>query len=44
VVSLGAEVDVDAARARYENGLLIVELPIRPAPPAQSVPIRPVDP
>ena len=41
VVSLGAEVDADAARARYENGLLIVELPIRPAPPAPSVPIRP---
>jgi HSP20 family protein len=44
VVSLGAEVDADAAKARYENGLLIVELPIRPAPPAQSVPIRPVQP
>jgi HSP20 family protein len=44
VVSLGAEVDADAARARYENGLLIVELPIRPTPPAQSVPIRPVEP
>ena len=44
VVSLGAEVDADAARARYENGLLIVELPIRPAPPAQNVEIRPVEP
>src|SRR3954470_4078173 len=44
VVSLGAEVDAEAARARYENGLLIVELPIPPAPPAQTVPIRPVKP
>jgi HSP20 family protein len=44
VVSLGAEVDADAARARYENGLLIVELPIRPTPPAQTVPIKPVEP
>jgi HSP20 family protein len=44
VVSLGAEVDADAARARYENGLLVVELPIRPTPPAQSVPIKPVEP
>jgi HSP20 family protein len=40
VVSLGAEVDADAARAVYENGLLIVELPIRPTPDAQAVPIR----
>jgi HSP20 family protein len=41
VVSLGAEVDAEAARAVYENGLLMVELPIRPASDAQPVPIRP---
>jgi HSP20 family protein len=41
VVSLGAEVEADAARAIYESGLLIVELPIRPTTDAQPVPIRP---
>ena len=28
VVSVGAEVDVDAVRASYANGLLVVELPL----------------
>jgi len=41
VVSLGAEVDPDAARAVYENGMLIVELPILAAQPGRTVQIRP---
>jgi HSP20 family protein len=44
VVSLGAEVDADAARAVYENGMLIVELPILAAQPSRSVQIRPGEP
>ncbi len=28
VVALGADVDADASRARYENGILVVELPL----------------
>ena len=40
VVSLGAEVDADAADATYEDGILTVELPLsRPARP-RTVPIR----
>jgi HSP20 family protein len=40
VVSLGAEVDADAADAKYEDGILTVELPLnRPTQP-RSVPIR----
>jgi HSP20 family protein len=40
VISLGAEVDSDAAHATYEDGFLTVELPLsRPARP-RSVPIR----
>jgi HSP20 family protein len=40
VVSLGAEVDADAADATYEDGMLTVELPLsRPAKP-RTVPIR----
>jgi HSP20 family protein len=30
VVSLGADVDAEAARAGYEDGMLIVELPLAP--------------
>src|SRR3954462_12784744 len=41
LVSLGAEVDADAARAVYQNGMLIVELPIRAPQPARTVQIRP---
>jgi HSP20 family protein len=41
VVSLGAEVDAEAARAIYENGMLIVELPIRADQVARTVTIRP---
>ena len=40
VVALGADVDPDAAEARYEDGILTVELPlVRPRRP-RSVPIR----
>ena len=41
VVELGAEVESEAASARYENGMLRIELPLlqRTAPPRQ-VPIE----
>src|SRR4051794_18042860 len=43
VVSLGAEVDADAANATYEDGILTVELPLsRPSRPT-SVPIRGIE-
>ncbi len=41
VIGLGADVDADGARARYEQGVLIVELPLlihSPAP--RQVPIE----
>ena len=38
VVSLGTDVDADAADARYEDGMLIVELPLL-ARRARTVPI-----
>ena len=41
VIGLGAEVDADAARARYEQGVLIVELPLTVRSPApRQVPIE----
>jgi HSP20 family protein len=40
VVALGAEVDADAARALYEDGMLVVELPIK-AGPSRTVQVRP---
>jgi HSP20 family protein len=43
VVSLGADVDADAARAAYEDGVLTVELPLAPPAGARSVPIRRAD-
>lgn len=40
-VGLGADVDADAARARYEHGVLIVELPlVAPSSTARQVPIE----
>jgi HSP20 family protein len=39
VVALGADVDAEAATASYEDGMLVVELPLRPAP-SRSVPIQ----
>jgi HSP20 family protein len=38
VVPLGADVDADAANAAYEDGMLIVELPL--APPKRSTSVR----
>jgi HSP20 family protein len=39
VVELGADVDPDAARADYEDGMLIVELPLLPPRRPRTVPI-----
>ena len=41
VVALGAEVDADAARAVYEDGMLVVELPVVAPADAHTVPIEP---
>jgi HSP20 family protein len=41
VVALGADVDSEAASAAYEDGMLIVELPLVPTRAAHSVPIQP---
>ena len=43
VISLGADVDADAAKASFEDGVLTVELPIRAPEGARQVPIRRVD-
>jgi HSP20 family protein len=40
VVALGADVDAEAADARYEDGVLTVELPLTRPTHARSVPIR----
>ena len=40
-MSLGADVDADAASAAYEDGMLIVELPLAPPARPQSVRIEP---
>jgi HSP20 family protein len=40
VVALGADVDADAADAKYEDGILTVELPLVAPARARSVPIR----
>jgi len=41
VVALGADVDAERAKASYEDGMLVVELPLaQPADP-RSVPIEP---
>src|SRR5688572_32502271 len=37
VVALGAEVDADAAKASYEDGILTVELPIRASSGSRTV-------
>jgi len=40
-VTLGMDVDLDAATASYERGLLMVRLPLAPKPArAESVPIK----
>ncbi|WP_028058876.1 Hsp20/alpha crystallin family protein [Candidatus Solirubrobacter pratensis] len=40
VIGLGADVDADAADAKYEDGILTVELPLSRPATARSVPIR----
>jgi HSP20 family protein len=39
VVALGADVDAEAATAAYEDGMLIVELPLVPPRRPHNVPI-----
>ncbi|MGH2996482.1 MAG: Hsp20/alpha crystallin family protein [Gaiellaceae bacterium] len=41
VVPLGAEVDPDAARAVYDDGMLVVELPLKVRGGAHTVPVEP---
>jgi HSP20 family protein len=43
VVALGADVDADAARANYEDGMLTVELPIKAPAGSRTVPVRHAD-
>jgi HSP20 family protein len=40
VVALGADVDAEAADARYEDGILTVELPLARPASTRTVPIR----
>ena len=43
VIALGADVDADAARASYEDGMLTVVLPIKAPAGSRTVPIRQAD-
>jgi HSP20 family protein len=43
VISLGAEVDAEAADASYEDGILTVELPLSKPARSRTVPIRGTD-
>jgi len=43
VIALGADVDADAAKATYEDGMLTVELPIVAPAGSRTVPIRHAD-
>ena len=43
VIALGADVDADAAKATYEDGFLIVELPLKAPVGARTVPIERAD-
>src|SRR5262245_23913545 len=43
VVALGADVDAEAAAAKYEDGVLTVELPLARPSSARSVPIRGIE-
>jgi HSP20 family protein len=40
VVSLGAEVDAEQAKAVYEDGMLVITLPLKEPSGARSVPIQ----
>jgi HSP20 family protein len=45
VIELGADVQADEAKARYEDGMLRVELPlVRTEPHVRSVPIESIEP
>jgi HSP20 family protein len=41
VVALGADVDAERAKASYEDGMLVVELPLAQPADSRSVPIEP---
>jgi HSP20 family protein len=41
VIALGVDVDPDAAQASYEDGMLLVELPLARPREARSVPVQP---
>jgi HSP20 family protein len=43
VIGLGADVDADAAKATYEDGMLTVELPIVAPTGSRTVPVRHAD-
>ena len=43
VIGLGADVDPDAAKASYEDGVLTVELPIVAPAGSRTVPVRHAD-
>jgi HSP20 family protein len=43
VVALGADVDAEAADAKYEDGVLTVELPLARPARTRSVPIRGIE-
>jgi HSP20 family protein len=43
VIALGADVDADAAKATYEDGMLTVELPIVAPAGSRTVPVRHAD-
>jgi HSP20 family protein len=43
VIGLGADVDADAAKATYEDGMLTVELPIVAPAGSRTVPVREAD-
>jgi HSP20 family protein len=40
VISLGVDVESDAASASYEDGMLTVELPLKQPAPSRTVPIQ----
>ena len=42
VIALGVDVDPEAATANYEDGMLLVELPLARPREARSVPVQPV--
>ena len=43
MIALGADVDAEAARATYEDGMLTVELPIVAPAGSRTVPVQRAD-